>query len=98
MAQVIPSNYGSQCQGGVGVRGFSQFGKPSLLLSLIPVGRSFLTQSSFFLGLWAFCFLFECEQEVRTVACAFIAVTTDQLAMVGGGWSAFCFGKLNRST
>ena len=32
MAQAIPRGYGSQCQGGAGVRGFSQSGKPSLLL------------------------------------------------------------------
>ena len=31
----------SQCQGRARVRGFSQSGKPMLLLKLIPVGRSF---------------------------------------------------------
>ena len=48
MAQEIPRGYGSQCQGGAGVRGFSWSGKPRLLLSLIPVGRSFPTRPSFF--------------------------------------------------
>ena len=46
MAQAIPRGYGSQCQGGAGVRGFSRSGKPRLLLSLIPVGRSFPTRPS----------------------------------------------------
>ena len=46
MAQAIPKGYGSQCQGGAGVRGFSWLGKPRLLLSLIPVGRSFPTRPS----------------------------------------------------
>jgi len=49
MAQAIPMGYGSQCQGGAGVRGFSRSGKPRLLLlSLIPVGWSFPTRPSFF--------------------------------------------------
>ena len=47
MAQAIPRGYGSQCQGRVGVRGFSRSGKPRLLLSLIPVGQSFPTRPSF---------------------------------------------------
>ena len=51
MAQAIPRGYGSQCQGGAGVRGFSRSGKPRLLLSLIPVGRSFPTRPSFCLAL-----------------------------------------------
>ena len=49
MAQAIPRGYGSQCQGGAGVRGFSRSGKPRLLLSLILVGRSFSTRPSFFI-------------------------------------------------
>ena len=48
MAQAIPMGYGSQCQGGAGVRRFSRSGKPMLLLSLIPVGRYFPTQPRFF--------------------------------------------------
>jgi len=48
MAQAIPRGYGSQCQGGAGVREFSRSGKLRLLLSLILVGRSFPTRPSFF--------------------------------------------------
>jgi len=40
MAQAIPRGYGSQCQGGAGVRGFSRSGKPWGGLS--PPGRFFL--------------------------------------------------------
>ena len=52
MAQAILMGYGSQCQGGAGVREFSRSGKPRLLLSLIPVGRSFPTRPSFFSSIW----------------------------------------------
>ena len=66
MAQAIPRGYGSQCQGGAGVRGFSRSGKPRLLLKCKTGGAVFPHPAEFFFVV-IISFMMIKEQEIKLI-------------------------------